>query len=144
MDSNQRLPPCQGDTLPTELRGQKRNGSISKKSLNSKQILIFRKIPPKFYHLALAEILYKISPRHKIPVEILRKISRFCRSPTRNFIALVRRSRVSPYLIPPRFSRFASPHAVSSARLTLPCLIPPRLPYSALRPLRRPNFFIQL
>ena len=49
MDSNQRLPPCQGDTLPTELRGQKRNGSISKKSLNSKQILIFRKIPPKFY-----------------------------------------------------------------------------------------------
>ena len=49
MDSNQRLPPCQGDTLPTELRGQKRNGSISKKSLNSKQILTFRKIPPKFY-----------------------------------------------------------------------------------------------
>ena len=59
MDSNQRLPPCQGDTLPTELRGQKRNGSISKKSLNSKQILIFRKIPPKFYT--------KISPRRKIP-----------------------------------------------------------------------------
>lgn len=81
MDSNQRLPPCQGDTLPTELRGQKRNGSISKKSLNSKQILIFRKIPPKFYHLTLAEILYKISPRRKIPVEILREISRFCQNP---------------------------------------------------------------
>ena len=61
--------------------GPKRNGSISKKSLNSKQILIFRKIPPKFYHLALTEILYKISPRRQIPVEILREISRFCQNP---------------------------------------------------------------
>ena len=73
MDSNQRLPPCQGDTLPTELRGQKRNGSISKKSLNSKQILTFRKIPPKFYHLILAKILYKISPRRQIPSKFYAK-----------------------------------------------------------------------
>ena len=81
MDSNQRLPPCQGDTLPTELRGQKRNGSISKKSLNSKQILIFRKIPPKFYHLALAEILYKISPRRQIPSKFYTKFHYFAKIP---------------------------------------------------------------
>lgn len=77
MDSNQRLPPCQGDTLPTELRGQKRNGSISKKSLNSKQILTFREILPKFYHLTLAEILYKISPRRKTPSKFYAKFHDF-------------------------------------------------------------------
>ena len=87
MDSNQRLPPCQGDTLPTELRGQKRNGSISKKSLNSKQILTFRKIPPKFYHLALAEILYKISPRRKTPSKFYAKFHYFAKIPMLKFYA---------------------------------------------------------
>ena len=81
MDSNQRLPPCQGDTLPTELRGQKRNGSISKKSLNSKQILIFRKIPPKFY----TRFRCDINPRR-----ILREISRSCRNSAWNFIPLLK------------------------------------------------------
>lgn len=160
MDSNQRLPPCQGDTLPTELRGQKRKGSISKKSLNSKQILTFRKIPPKFYHLTLAEILYKISPRRKIPVEILREISPSCRNPARNFIpllkfesrvkfiALVRYSRVSPQQpILLRFvlsSRFAStpPRFIYSPCLALSYFA--RLPRFALHLLRCPNFFIQL
>lgn len=77
MDSNQRLPPCQGDTLPTELRGQRRNGSISKKSLNSKQILTFRKIPPKFYTRLRRDVKRR---------RILREISRYCRNPAQNSI----------------------------------------------------------
>ena len=120
MDSNQRLPPCQGDTLPTELRGQKRNGSISKKSLNSKQILIFRKIPPKFYTRFRRDVKRR---------RILREISRYCRSSAWNFIALARCSRALPQQpILPRFvlsSRFASPRLVSSTCLALPCHISP-------------------
>ena len=132
MDSNQRLPPCQGDTLPTELRGQKRNGSISKKSLNSKQILTFRKIPPKFYTRLRRDVKrrrnfarnFTILPQSRAEFYPITKIlqSRV------KFIALVRYSRVSPYLILLRFvlsSRFASPRLVSSTRLTSSCLILP-------------------
>ena len=61
--------------------GPKRNGSISKKSLNSKQILIFRKIPPKFY----TRFRCDINPRR-----ILREISRYRRSSARNFISLLK------------------------------------------------------
>ncbi len=133
MDSNQRLPPCQGDTLPTELRGQKRNGSISKKSLNSKQILTFRKIPPKFYTRLRRDVKrrrnfarnFTILPKPRAKFYPATKF----RNPARNFIALARRSRVLPQQpILLRFvlsNRFASSRLVSSTRLTSPCLISP-------------------
>ena len=57
--------------------GPKRNGSISKKSLNSKQILIFRKIPPKFYTRLRRDVKRR---------RILREISRYCRNPAQNSI----------------------------------------------------------
>ena len=148
MDSNQRLPPCQGDTLPTELRGQKRNGSISKKSLNSKQILIFRKIPPKFYTRFRRGVKprrnstrnFTILPQPRAEFHRATKI----RNRARNFIALARHSRISPQQpILPRFvlsSRFASPRLVSSARIALPCHISPAC-FSALRLAKTSKFF---
>lgn len=129
MDSNQRLPPCQGDTLPTELRGQKRNGSISKKSLNSKQILIFRKIPPKFYTRFRRDVKrrrnstrnFTILPQACAEFYLATKI----RNPAQNFIAFARRSLALPQQpISPRFvlsSRFASPRHISPACLAPPC-----------------------
>ena len=150
MDSNQRLPPCQGDTLPTELRGQKRNGSISKKSLNSKQILTFREIPPKFYTRFRHDVKcrrnfaqnFTTMPKLRAKFYPATKF----RNPTRNFITLARRSRVSLYLILLRFvlsSRFASPRLVSSTRLASPCIISPACLAPPCAWLRRPNFFIK-
>ena len=126
--------------------GPKRNGSISKKSLNSKQILIFRKIPPKFYtrfrrdvkprrnstrnFIILPKPRAKFYPATKIrnPTRNFILLLKF-RNPARNFIAFARHSRVSPQQpILLRFvlsSRFALPRLVSSARLALPCLISP-------------------
>ena len=128
--------------------GPKRNGSISKKSLNSKQILIFRKIPPKFYT--------KISPRRKTSSKFCTKftilpklrvefyLATKIRNPARIFIALVRYSRVSPQQpILPRFvlsSRFALPRLVSSTRLALPCLILLACPL-CLEPVKTSKFF---
>ena|GEM_PF-7132904 len=157
MDSNQRLPPCQGDTLPTELRGQKRNGSISKKSLNSKQILIFRKIPPKFYT--------KISSRRKTPPKFYVKFHDFAKIPMPKSCAKFHdlskihvkfnganlRRGVNLRQIWRDFGACRLDAAKIYGSLREPCIsfIRPvplcfaRLPRSALRPLRRPNFFIQ-
>ena len=136
MDSNQRLPPCQGDTLPTELRGQKRNGSISKKSLNSKQILIFRKIPPKFYTRFRRDVKRR---------RILRKILRYCRSSAWNFIALARCSRAlpqQPILPPPLFYLVALLHPASFHLLALPCPVIFRsLALLRLAPAKTSKFF---
>ena len=139
--------------------GPKRNGSISKKSLNSKQILIFRKIPPKFYHLTLAEILYKISPWRKIASKFYAKFYYFAKIPMPKSCAkfhLLTKIRVKFNGANSRRSinlrqiwRVFGACRLDAANFTTPCAnrasrLFARLPRSALSPLRRPNFFIQL
>ena len=131
--------------------GPKRNGSISKKSLNSKQILIFRKIPPKFYTRLRRDVKRR---------RILREISRYCRNPAQNSIPLLKFAiprgilsrlcatrvfRPSSLFCPVLFYLVVLHHPASFHLLALLYHVifhPPASPPCAW--LRRPNFFIQL